>query len=235
MFALLTLCPCLLQIPFNYFVISTAIGLQPTNIVFVQAGASLGSLHSWKDLYGPRSIMLLTLCLVATLLPVLVRRHWLKVTPGEALVHLCLHLLLRSCCLMTPYTRHLRMKPCFEAPSLRVHCLTIRPGDPLFVFAIRKHKCSAYHRVLHDNGKPSVCVGCVVSQEDNVAENFHGVLPSVKPCLLRCTPQCMPGSGQRVSSFTREAYLNGKGLCVSTNQTSVVEEGQALKCLMSNH
>ncbi len=101
MFPLLTLCLCLLQIPFNHFVISTAIGLQPTNIVFVQAGASLGSLHSWKDLYGPRSITLLTLCLVATLLPVLVRRHWLKVTPGEALVHLCLHLLPRSCCLIT--------------------------------------------------------------------------------------------------------------------------------------
>ena len=72
-----------MQIPFRQFVISTAIGLQPTNIVFVQAGASLGSLHSWRDLYGPRSIMLLTLCLLAALLPIFVRRHWLKVKPGE--------------------------------------------------------------------------------------------------------------------------------------------------------
>ena len=72
-----------MQIPFRHFVISTAIGLQPTNIVFVQAGASLGSLHSWRDLYGPRSIMLLTLCLLAALLPIFVRRHWLKVKPGE--------------------------------------------------------------------------------------------------------------------------------------------------------
>ncbi|CAK0785972.1 hypothetical protein CVIRNUC_009185 [Coccomyxa viridis] len=72
----------ILQIPFRHFVISTAIGLQPTNIVFVQAGASLGSLHSWRDLYGPRSITLLTLCLLAALLPIFVRRHWLKVKPG---------------------------------------------------------------------------------------------------------------------------------------------------------
>ena len=72
-----------MQIPFRHFVISTAIGLQPTNIVFVQAGASLGSLHSWRDLYGPRSITLLTLCLLAALLPIFVRRHWLKVKPGE--------------------------------------------------------------------------------------------------------------------------------------------------------
>ena len=64
--------------------ISTAIGLQPTNIVFVQAGASLSNLHSWRDLYGPRSIMLLTLCLLAALLPIFVRRHWLKVKPGAA-------------------------------------------------------------------------------------------------------------------------------------------------------
>ena len=75
---------CWLQIPFGYFVISTAIGLQPTNIVFVQAGASLSNLHSWRDLYGPRSIMLLTLCLLAALLPIFVRRHWLKVKPGAA-------------------------------------------------------------------------------------------------------------------------------------------------------
>lgn len=72
-----------MQIPFWHFAISTAIGLQPTNIVFVQAGASLGSLRSWKDLYGPRSITLLTLCLLAALLPIIVRRHWLKVKPGE--------------------------------------------------------------------------------------------------------------------------------------------------------
>ena len=90
-----------MQIPFRHFVISTAIGLQPTNIVFVQAGASLGSLHSWRDLYGPRSITLLTLCLLAALLPIFVRRHWLKGKPGEcplqpesAIPHLpcsCLH------------------------------------------------------------------------------------------------------------------------------------------------
>ena len=72
-----------MQIPFRHFVISTATGLQPTNIVFVQAGASLGSLHSWRDLYGPRSITLLTLCLLAALLPIFVRRHWLKGKPGE--------------------------------------------------------------------------------------------------------------------------------------------------------
>ncbi len=77
------ICVYPVQIPFRYFVISTAIGLQPTNIVLVQAGASLSSLHSWKDLWGPRSIMLLCLCLMAALLPILVRRHWLKVTPGE--------------------------------------------------------------------------------------------------------------------------------------------------------
>ena len=71
------------QIPFQHFVISTALGLQPTNIVFVQAGASLGSLHSWRDLYGPRSITLLTLCLLAALLPIVVRRHWLKSKPGR--------------------------------------------------------------------------------------------------------------------------------------------------------
>ena len=72
-----------MQIPFRHFVISTAIGLQPTNIVFVQAGASLGSLRSWRDLYGLRSITLLTLCLLAALLPIIVRRHWLKVKPGR--------------------------------------------------------------------------------------------------------------------------------------------------------
>lgn len=86
----LTPCPCPVQIPFSYFVISTAIGLQPTNIVLVQAGASLSSLHSWRDLWGLRSIMLLMLCLLAALLPVLVRRHWLKITPGDEtpLLHL---------------------------------------------------------------------------------------------------------------------------------------------------
>ena len=86
----LTSCFCPLQIPFKYFVISTAIGLQPTNVVLVQAGASLSSLHSWKDLWGLRSIMLLALCLLAALLPILVRRHWLKIAPGEppTLLHL---------------------------------------------------------------------------------------------------------------------------------------------------
>ena len=89
---------CWLQIPLGYFVISTAIGLQPTNIVFVQAGASLSNLHSWRDLYGPRSIMLLTLCLLAALLPILVRRHWLKIKPGAAPNHLLMVALLKPAC-----------------------------------------------------------------------------------------------------------------------------------------
>ena len=41
------------QIPFRQFLVSTAIGLQPSNIIFVHAGASLGTLRSWRDLSAP--------------------------------------------------------------------------------------------------------------------------------------------------------------------------------------
>ncbi|CAL8466066.1 g5602 [Coccomyxa elongata] len=67
----------ILQVPFRHFLVSTAVGLQPANIMLVHAGSSLTRLHSWRDLYGPRSILLLALCLAAALLPIFVRRRWL--------------------------------------------------------------------------------------------------------------------------------------------------------------
>ncbi|EIE18579.1 snare associated Golgi protein, partial [Coccomyxa subellipsoidea C-169] len=40
----------ILQVPFRHFLLSTAVGLQPTNIMLVHAGSSLTRLHSWRDL-----------------------------------------------------------------------------------------------------------------------------------------------------------------------------------------
>jgi hypothetical protein len=42
-----------MQVPFRQFFVSTAIGLQPTNIILVHAGSSISHLHSWKDLCAP--------------------------------------------------------------------------------------------------------------------------------------------------------------------------------------
>lgn len=38
------------QVPFRHFLVSTAVGLQPANIMLVHAGSSLTRLHSWRDL-----------------------------------------------------------------------------------------------------------------------------------------------------------------------------------------
>lgn len=39
-----------IQVPFRHFLVSTAVGLQPANIMLVHAGSSLTRLHSWRDL-----------------------------------------------------------------------------------------------------------------------------------------------------------------------------------------
>jgi len=56
------------------FALGTFIGAQPLNIISVSAGRTLSKLTSYRDLYGPRTLLLLTMCACAALTPVFLKR-----------------------------------------------------------------------------------------------------------------------------------------------------------------
>ena len=66
---------CSVNIPFRTFVIGSFVGLQPLNFISVQAGRTLGRLRSFSDLYGPRTLLTMTLCAMVALLPALLRKN----------------------------------------------------------------------------------------------------------------------------------------------------------------
>lgn len=60
--------------PFREYIIGTTVGLQPLNFILVQAGQTLGQLHSYRDLYSIWNISKLGLCAVLAVSPVLYQR-----------------------------------------------------------------------------------------------------------------------------------------------------------------
>lgn len=60
--------------PFKEYITGTAIGLQPLNFILVQAGQTLGQLHSYRDLYSIWNVSKLGFCAVLAVSPVLYQR-----------------------------------------------------------------------------------------------------------------------------------------------------------------
>lgn len=60
--------------PFRDYIIGTAVGLQPLNFILVQAGQTLATLHSWKDLYSLRNIAKLGVCALLAVSPIAIQR-----------------------------------------------------------------------------------------------------------------------------------------------------------------
>ena len=60
--------------PFREYLLGTAVGLQPLNFILVQAGQTLGQLHSYRDLYSIWNISKLGACAVLAVSPVLYQR-----------------------------------------------------------------------------------------------------------------------------------------------------------------
>lgn len=60
--------------PFREYILGTAVGLQPLNFILVQAGQTLGQLHSYRDLYSAWNISKLGICAVLAVSPVLYQR-----------------------------------------------------------------------------------------------------------------------------------------------------------------
>lgn len=59
--------------PFREYIAGTAIGLQPLNFILVQAGQTLASLQSWRDLYSLRNIAKLGVCALLAVSPVIIQ------------------------------------------------------------------------------------------------------------------------------------------------------------------
>ncbi|KAL0021492.1 hypothetical protein WJX77_000125 [Trebouxia sp. C0004] len=60
--------------PFREYIMGTAVGLQPLNFILVQAGQTLGQLHSYRDLYSFWNISKLGICAILAVSPVLCQR-----------------------------------------------------------------------------------------------------------------------------------------------------------------
>lgn len=68
------MCVSAVNIDRRTFALGTFIGAQPLNIISVSAGRTLSKLTSYRDLYGPRTLLLLTMCACAALTPVFLKR-----------------------------------------------------------------------------------------------------------------------------------------------------------------
>ncbi len=60
--------------PFREYIMGTAVGLQPLNFILVQAGQTLGQLHSYRDLYSFWNVSKLGVCAILAVSPVLYQR-----------------------------------------------------------------------------------------------------------------------------------------------------------------
>lgn len=60
--------------PFREYIIGTAVGLQPLNFILIQAGQTLATLQSWRDLYSLRNVAKLGACALLAVSPVVVQR-----------------------------------------------------------------------------------------------------------------------------------------------------------------
>lgn len=60
--------------PFREYIIGTAVGLQPLNFMLVQAGQTIATLQTWRDLYSLRNIAKLGVCALLAVSPVIVQR-----------------------------------------------------------------------------------------------------------------------------------------------------------------
>ncbi|KAL6771732.1 hypothetical protein ACKKBG_A27600 [Auxenochlorella protothecoides x Auxenochlorella symbiontica] len=64
----------IVDIPFSVFIIATAVGHQPHNLITIQAGRSLQTMHSLHDLYSLQNVALLLGIGLLALLPRLIRK-----------------------------------------------------------------------------------------------------------------------------------------------------------------